>query len=164
MKDKSIFDQEVPAKEAKSMFVAFVSTSICIDHNGCDAARINSWLPDKTELPFFDFGRGVCFPVGRGKESIFSHKNPVSRSANDKLQIITDDLFVIGGGPNAQPTKKHKKLLRLRGGNGSLSPHLTEVDAWEESETSQDTQRLMNLFSITQTIYSYDSDSDSDSD
>ena len=88
---------------ARRVLATFVATSVCVDYNGCDASRINTWFSDakREPLTFFDLGRGVCFS-SRG-ESIFGPDKTICRSVFAKLQTITDDLFVLNGRSCSQP-------------------------------------------------------------
>lgn len=45
--------QSVDVEEAKTIFIEFVGQSMCIEYNGVDHLRINSWLSPE-QVPFFD--------------------------------------------------------------------------------------------------------------
>ena len=44
------FDSVVTEQEAQDLFLAFVSTSICVEYNFVDALRINDWLDRKSNV------------------------------------------------------------------------------------------------------------------
>ena len=138
--------------EAQEVFLKFVGGDTCIEYNLIDSHRINTWLDihKKKNVPFFDVGRGVCYPQGRAKSSIFSHKQPISRSVNGKLQTITDDLFKLKGSSFSQPSSSAVGEL-------GIGPHITEVNVSDEdlkdSDEPLDVQRVMNLFVVLRKVY-----------
>ena len=167
------FDRVVTEQKAQDLFLAFVSTSICVEYNFVDALRINDWLRTggRKELPFFDLGRGICFPAGGSDEAIFHQKKKsISPSANAELQIITDDLFVLNGRSCSQPVATSASSSSSSSSSSSpsssssssapaliIQPHITEVNVAgsdiKNSDEVLDCQRLMNLYMVLRTVY-----------
>ena len=155
------FNSVVSKTKAQRMLTLFVGASVCIEYNGVDSSRINSWLSEAKQqpLPFFDLGRGICFPAGRAEEAIFGNKKPISRSVNAKLQIITDNLFKLNGRSCSDPVATSLPTSSLSPARALLiHPHVTECDVAEDdikdSDEVLDCQRLMNLFVVLRTVYS----------
>ncbi len=154
------FNDVVLKSEAQRMLIQFVGASVCVQYNGCDSARITSWLSDVTQQPppFFDLGRGICFPSGRAEEAIFGNKKPISRSVNARLQIITDNLFALNGRSCSKPVATPLPTSSFSPARALLiHPHITECDVADDdikdSDEVLDCQRLMNLLVVLRTIY-----------
>ena len=160
--DTATFNAVVLKAEAQRMLTAFVATSVCVEYNGCDSARINTWFSDakRDPLPFFDLGRGICFST-HGK-AIFGYKEPISRSVFAKLQTITDDLFVLNGRSCSQPVVASSSSSSSASSPFTappllIRPHITECDVADvdikDSDEVLDCQRLMNLLVVLRTVY-----------